>query len=281
MEPDWNESKPERIAAPLPVPLPRQDMNFEDEVDWEDNAFDVPESVRAFGASDVRGPKPKQAPYEDRKHYLDTQSPPRRQSRWDTERGPWQGSNKVPDVSRFSPQHGKWARQHPSPERFEKFPVGNANHPGYVPRFTDEEKFDARPDRDAPYNPSTMEYTIPVPDTVYDLREYDRYITDMHKNLPPHLAYTHGNGKVAPYLYGALRQHDLGLCYATFATTGMCEMGVKCAWRHHPLTQAEREWILSSGREGGIVFIKKLPQYWANPEVPIPGANMHDKVRAR
>jgi hypothetical protein len=282
MKPGWIKDNPKRIVAPLPVAVPRQDLNIEDEVDWDDDAFDVPERVHTPGTSDVRRPKPRQAPYDDREQYPDTQSSSRRKPRgWDKEQSLWQGNNKMPNGPKFQPQHAVRAEQYPPKERFEGYPAGDVSHPGYASKLNNEDNHVSRAKRDAAYNQSAINFTIAVPDTVYDLREYDRYITDMQKNIPPHLAYAHGNVKVAPHLYATVKQHDLGLCFATFATTNMCEMGVKCAWRHHPLTQAEREWILISGREGGSVFLKRLPQFWANPEVPVPGANMHDKVRAR
>lgn len=118
---------------------------------------------------------------------------------------------------------------------------------------------------------------IAVPDSAYDLRKYDAYITKMHKTLPKYQAYRHGNGKYAPFNYGASKAHDLGLCFTTFCTIDRCEMGIKCAWRHHPLTKAEREWILLSGRHNARLFLENLAKFWAVPEVPVPGASMHDK----
>lgn len=117
----------------------------------------------------------------------------------------------------------------------------------------------------------------PAPDTAYDLREYDHYIYKMHQKLPKYQAYRHANGKVGVHQYGASRTQELGLCFTTFCTADRCEMGVKCAWRHHPLTKAEREWILLSGESNARAFLENLSKFWAVPEVPVPGASMHDK----
>ncbi|KAH7400531.1 hypothetical protein DE146DRAFT_465474 [Phaeosphaeria sp. MPI-PUGE-AT-0046c] len=118
---------------------------------------------------------------------------------------------------------------------------------------------------------------VAVPDSAYNLRQYDDYITAMHQRLPKYQAYRHGNGKLNPYNYGSSAVQDLGLCFVTFCTTNRCEMGVKCAWRHHPLTKAEREWILFSGNANARLFLEGLAKFWAVPEVPVPGASMHDK----
>lgn len=115
------------------------------------------------------------------------------------------------------------------------------------------------------------------PETVFDLRNYEADITKLHKSLPKNRAYRFFNGKTAPYQYGSTPVHDLGLCYVTFCTDGWCEMGVKCAWRHHPLTKAEREWIVLNGTDKARAFLEALPRNWASPEVPLPGANMEEK----
>jgi hypothetical protein len=99
----------------------------------------------------------------------------------------------------------------------------------------------------------------------------------MHDRLPRNQAYRNGNGKAAPHVYESAQGLDLGLCFVTFCTNGWCEMGVKCAWRHHPLTKAEREWILVNGRDRGKDFLERLPKNWASPEIPVPGASMHNK----
>jgi hypothetical protein len=120
-----------------------------------------------------------------------------------------------------------------------------------------------------------------TPNTVYDLREYDIYITNLHNSLPKNKAYRNGNGKAAPSFYGSAPSKDLGLCFVTFVTEGWCEMDIKCAWRHHPLTKAEREWILSLGRDKSKRFLENLPKCWTSPEVPVPGANMAEKMDRR
>jgi hypothetical protein len=116
-----------------------------------------------------------------------------------------------------------------------------------------------------------------LPASVYDLRKYDAHITALHKGLARYERYLNGNGKVAPYMYGSIQGMDLGLCFSTFCTKFICEMGVKCAWRHHPLTIEEREWIMTYGRERGKQFLNESDKFWPLPEVPVPGACMHDK----
>jgi hypothetical protein len=116
-----------------------------------------------------------------------------------------------------------------------------------------------------------------LPASVYDLRKYDAHITTLHQGLARHERYLNGNGKVAPYMYGSIQGMDLGLCFSTFCTKFICEMSVKCAWRHHPLTIEEREWIMTYGRERGKQFLNESNKFWPLPEVPVPGACMHDK----
>lgn len=135
-----------------------------------------------------------------------------------------------------------------------------------------------RPEAKMSYPDMTKALQDPsVPASVYNLRKYDAHVTALHNSLPRHERFLNGNGKVGPYVYGSMQGMDLGLCYATFCTRFRCEMGVKCAWRHHPLTTEERDWILTSGRERGKQFLDESSNLWPIPEVPVPGACMHDK----
>jgi hypothetical protein len=86
---------------------------------------------------------------------------------------------------------------------------------------------------------NALEPDSSIPDTVYGLRKYDKHITAMHDKFPRHLAYVNVSGKIKPYKHGCMQDQDLDFCFLTFCTMYTCEMGVKCAWRHHPLTKAE------------------------------------------
>ncbi|KAJ4348607.1 uncharacterized protein N0V89_009985 [Didymosphaeria variabile] len=120
-----------------------------------------------------------------------------------------------------------------------------------------------------------------IPETAYPLRAYTNYIADNHAakrrstsqnhHLP---VFRNGDGKVNPSAYGSVLQYDFGLCYCTFRTMYMCEMGTRCPWRHHPLSAREKEWVKEIAREKGTHFIQEAEKSWATPEVPVPGHNM-------
>lgn len=117
---------------------------------------------------------------------------------------------------------------------------------------------------------------VPAPPTAYDLRGYDHYIFKKYMRRSSRKRFFHGfNGKVAPSRYGSEQRHDLGLCFATFVTRWRCEMGLKCPWRHHPLSDAERAWILDCGDDRGRDFTESVDKWWAFPEIPVPGTNMY------
>jgi hypothetical protein len=107
-----------------------------------------------------------------------------------------------------------------------------------------------------------------IPATVQDLRGYDHRIKVMYERKPKNQRFINGgNGKVAPALYGSEQRHDLGLCFATFLTRKRCEMGVNCPWRHHPLSNAEKAWIIEYGKNKGKEFIDNNDRWWSYPEV--------------
>ena len=107
-----------------------------------------------------------------------------------------------------------------------------------------------------------------IPATVQDLRGYDHRIKVMYERKPKNQRFINGgNGKVAPALYGSEQRHDLGLCFATFLTRKRCEMGVNCPWRHHPLSNAEKAWIIEYGKKKGKEFIDNNDRWWSYPEV--------------
>ena len=120
-----------------------------------------------------------------------------------------------------------------------------------------------------------------IPATAYPLRDYTNYISDHHANkrrityenrgLP---TFKNGDGKVNPSAYGSVLQYDFGLCYCTFRTLYACEMGIRCPWRHHPLSAREKDWIEEIAREKGKRFVEEAERCWASPDVPVPGNNM-------
>ncbi|KAJ4289582.1 hypothetical protein N0V90_010911 [Kalmusia sp. IMI 367209] len=120
-----------------------------------------------------------------------------------------------------------------------------------------------------------------VPSTAYPLRNYTNYIQDNYARNRVNTRENHklprfrnGDGKVNPSAYGSMLEHDFGLCYSTFRTTYSCEMGVRCAWRHHPLNGEEKEWIVSIAGGKGRDFVAAAERVWSSPNVPIPGKNM-------
>ncbi len=123
----------------------------------------------------------------------------------------------------------------------------------------------------------------PHPDTAYPLSDYAKYIASVYGanreqsaevRLPP--TFVNGDGKVNPSAYGSLRDYDLGLCYTTFKTRKPCEMGVRCPWRHHPLSTLETRWIVRIGGEKGRDFLDGVNAWYDVPDVPVPGANLFE-----
>ncbi|KAI4605025.1 hypothetical protein J4E83_010896 [Alternaria metachromatica] len=117
--------------------------------------------------------------------------------------------------------------------------------------------------------------TAEFPPTVHDLRGYDYRIFTMYASKPKAQRFINGaNGKIAPGMYGSEQRHDLGLCFTTYLTKKRCEMGVKCPWRHHPLSNTEKAWIIKYGKQKGEEFIENVDRWWNFPETPVPGTSM-------
>ncbi|KAF1828939.1 hypothetical protein BDW02DRAFT_193772 [Decorospora gaudefroyi] len=150
------------------------------------------------------------------------------------------------------------------------------HHPARVP----PKDWDVRSTRESmtgrPHRSNTS--TDNAPPTAYDLRGYDYRILRANANLPRSQQFVNGNGKVGPSIYGSEQRHDLGLCFSTFLTRHRCEMGLNCPWRHHPLSNEERSWIIEYGGENGKAFLANMDKWWGFPEVPVPGASMHGKA---
>jgi hypothetical protein len=257
--------------------LPGQGYGAEDEVDWDDDdAFDMSTRDLPSNASHTYGVAPQQKAYRKDKRYGGDR---RRQDEEDRRRRENKKNRKVP-LPQPAPYQdfktdGPFPQKAPSQPRShgDHFGGPNPEH-GYMNRNVHNEQRKESFNRKA--NDPVADPRRIIPETVYDLRNYDAHITDLHNNLPRNQAYRSGNGKAAPHIYGSEQGQDLGLCFVTFCTPGWCEMGVKCAWRHHPLTKAEREWIYQ-GRERGKLFLSNLAKYWGTPGIPVPGANIHDK----
>jgi hypothetical protein len=257
--------------------LPGQGYGDEDEVDWDDDdAFDMSTRDLPSNASRVYGVAPQQKAYRKDKRYGGDR---RRQDEEDRRRRENKKSRKVP-LPQPAPYQdfktdGLFPQKAPSqPRSHGDYSGGPNSETGYMNRSVQNEQRNESSNRKA--NDPISNPRRVTPETVYDLRNYDAYITDLHNKLPRHQAYRSGNGKAGPHIYGSEQGQDLGLCFVTFCTPGWCEMGVKCAWRHHPLTKAEREWIYQ-GRQRGKLFLSNLAKYWGTPEIPVPGANIHDK----
>ncbi|KAH4130041.1 hypothetical protein HBI24_063080 [Parastagonospora nodorum] len=259
---------------------------IEDEVDWDDDeAFDVPGPDPALKASNAHGYEAQQTTYgsASRNHNARGPEPPAAFGR-----------------EQHDPRNARWEENHGWSQPKQNWPMNNEEQ---IPRAVFKQRKKGKQGMGAPqrqYIPDhnavqdnisqrsfaegiAIHSTVPVsvaihvPETAFDLRKYEADITKLHKSLPKNRAYRFFNGKTAPYQYGSTSVHDLGLCYVTFCTDGWCEMGAKCAWRHHPLTKAEREWIALKGTEKSRAFLEALPRHWASPEVPLPGANMEEK----
>ncbi|KAH9877106.1 hypothetical protein IAQ61_002469 [Plenodomus lingam] len=115
---------------------------------------------------------------------------------------------------------------------------------------------------------------LPAPVTAFSLWRYDGRLLKLMPARGLDKQFSTCHGKVKPLLYCGDRNHDLGLCYATFLTDNMCEMGQKCWWRHHPLRQDEVDWITSHNKTQATQFLKDAEKFWASPTIPLPGANL-------
>jgi hypothetical protein len=282
------------MTPPAAVSAPNV-FDIEDEVDWDNDELEASAPVQSQHVNDNRRQKPQQAAYKDamrskgqgKKRAF---SPSRGEKPW-SDRS-WQ--NKAQKTKHPKPS-SLWGPDPAQRQDYMQLPLGplfgqplQHDHgaspfPNLEPYLgTDRALSQGRQPRVSECallesDPVLLHQGPPVPETIYDLRAYDAQITALHRFLPQNQRYISGNGKVAPRNYGSVEGLDLGLCYATFYTNCPCEMGIKCAWRHHPLTKVEREWILSSGGERGRTFLENLSKRWAVPDVPVPGATMYDK----
>lgn len=284
-EPTWQAGLKPRSAISIPEVRP-QAYGIEDEVDWDDDDIDVPIPAVSLDKPNAGSFRPQRPAENSYTRYTSAQGSMRSASpapaQQKLEQRPWMNTSKQFQIK---PTWAVQPEQQPSKAKFDRRRKGRGiGDPFHNNGPVEQESFESPPRRSLLEETSshlTALAQIKTPDTVYDLREYDVYITNMHANLPKNKAYRNGNGKSAPHNYGSVPGQDLGLCFVTFLTDGWCEMGVKCAWRHHPLTRVEREWILQLGRERSKRFLENLPKFWATPEVPVPGANMEDKVKTK
>ncbi|KAL5410535.1 hypothetical protein PMIN04_010590 [Paraphaeosphaeria minitans] len=202
------------------------------------------------------GPSP-QAGHVDEGHY---RSRPSSSPRW---RSPSPRGSRRGDLSQTYPAHYEYDEHEYSRPHTER------THPqrqrSLTPVFVRERRISS----------------TDVPETAYPLRAYTNYIADNHaakrrntsynRHLP---VFRNGDGKVNPSAYGSVLQYDFGLCYCTFRTPYMCEMGIRCPWRHHPLSSCEKQWIHDIAHGKGEHFVDEAVKSWATPDVPVPGHNM-------
>jgi hypothetical protein len=275
----------------------QQTYGIEDEVDWDDGeAFNMPVPARAYELSNTNdfksqrrayediASKPQQPTYQGGSRYASAQVPDRSTtSTW--EQPDWRKATRKENEEWSQPQQNWAAKTEPQKPKvpFDKRKKGRTGMGAPQPQYEPINRRDQAGAWNSSFPESSASSSAPhapisVPETVYDLRKYDTYITKLHKSLHKSRAYRNGNGKAAPHHYGSMQTHDLGLCFVTFCTDGWCEMGVQCAWRHHPLTKTEREWITQLGKPRSKEFLEQLPRRWAIPEVPLPGANMAEKA---
>jgi hypothetical protein len=284
-EPDWTSERRPNSPDPFSGAHSNQNFDIQEEVAWDDNGtLGMNTPIHASTSPNAGYRRPYEAAY-DRKPYPKTQSAAHTASpshKRDWKRRTWEDNHNQGQRAHFQAQRGPNIEQHPPQAPFAKSRKNARDAETFDRRqgFATEDRQDsqtrANTAKDHLNNLKALMRTNP-PESMYNLRKYDAHITEMHNKLPRNQAYRNGNGKAAPHTYGSAQGPDLGLCFVTFCTNGWCEMGVKCAWRHHPLTKAEREWILANGHDRGKGFLEKLPKNWSSPEIPVPGASMHDK----
>ncbi|KAF2871927.1 hypothetical protein BDV95DRAFT_635433 [Massariosphaeria phaeospora] len=77
-----------------------------------------------------------------------------------------------------------------------------------------------------------------------------------YKGFKSRKTYPHGNGRVRPSRYGSTDIWDLGLCFQHFSTKSVCIFGKTCDYRHHALSDGERNYIVSCG-QAGVKFLRE------------------------
>ncbi|KAI8937284.1 hypothetical protein NX059_006492 [Plenodomus lindquistii] len=125
--------------------------------------------------------------------------------------------------------------------------------------------------------PAPRQNIGPLPMTVQNLTAFE---AKLHRTVPalgPNRQDGTSHGKVKAFVYGGNPTRDLGLCHATFLTPTECPLGHRCFWRHHPLNEAEVEWITANCSGGGNIFLANVEKFWAYPSIPLPGANLVGK----
>jgi hypothetical protein len=249
-----------------------QAYNVDDEVDWDDDEPPMP-GGSALMSQQTGSQEQTRVDYYRPPQFVRNPkqviNPPRDQGSWKKDSGPWGNDAPPPRAQPNQGQGGgyRWSNGHfPNSGDHQSCVVLQSASGRYHPA-----KLQAQ---DGKFARLDLTKNADIPSTVYDLREYDAYITALHKSLPPNGRFMHGNGKVRPGCYGSTPALDLGLCFVTFKTRSRCELGVACAWRHHPLTHAERDWIVANGH---AQFLEDAKRLWSVPEIPVPGANLHGK----
>jgi hypothetical protein len=267
----------------------RMDYPVEDEIDWDDDALQAGDAaVLKQGPVQHRRPTQSELRYREQKslerhrqveiqRQKDKQAPNNWQARF-------QNSHPLSPKPLQNVQHPNKGLSNQA----DQYRPGNYNCP---PKVADR----YRPDRNSsppnegdrwPFRREDIQpqYSLPhfqdttlvkAPPTAYDLRGYEQRIVREYADRPKKERFINpNNGKVPFSIYGSASCYDLGLCFATFLTRKRCEMGLVCPWRHHPLSNAERAWLIEHGKERGKDFIERMDRFWAFPEVPLPGSRL-------
>jgi hypothetical protein len=270
---NWR-SYEDRSGQPA-VGASRVDYGVEDEVDWDDDALQAGDSAAPFqgstGPNAHRPPTPStQATSQDRAREAQIQQ----QRHRETERQRTQQAiaknwlAKSRDVHTLPPKPQQ--NSQPTPN------VPPKNLPRNADRWPPQQEY-VQPQPSFPT--SRTAFALSAPPTAYDLRGYCIRVAREMADRPDMVDFSNNPeaGKVSPHLYGSDLFQDLGLCYQAFFCRRRCNMGINCLWRHHPLSNTERAWIIQRGGERGKEFIEKVDLFWAYPDMPLPGANLEGK----
>lgn len=231
------------------------------EVDWDDAALD-PKNLNLLGRAQ------RLAPVGD---ILNQDHGLQLRSRIEPE-VPSQGNLRVeePNVNKTQrgnngfEGYGQLHRQRPNPTLGRQSPV-------QVPT---DERDDSKKNGHLYATRSRHENRVTSPPTAYSLGRYSLHVGRTHVHRKQ---FRQAYGKVAPTVYGSDKTKDLGLCFRTFSTRSRCEMRVSCPWRHHPLSEAEKSWIVTNDEERGRKFLQETDKFWHIPDDAFPGANMEGK----
>jgi hypothetical protein len=255
------------------------DYTMEDEVDWDDDALQASDSAAPRkGPTHYRPPSDASLQYLEGELQLQKQRNVERQRHNDQQATPENWLAKSKNLHTLHPEPQKNSQHTPNmpPMSINRHRTSNS-----APQLLNPDCWPSRQEVVQPQvglPPSQGANVANTMPTAYDLRGYERCVAREMWNRPEgERVLNVDNGKVAPAMYGSGLLQDFGLCYQTFLARRRCEMGLNCPWRHHPLSNAERSWLVKYGGEKGWMFIEKVEAFWAYPGVPVPGARLHGK----